>query len=247
VKQLQGRVAIVTGASSGLGRAIATAFAAEGAKVVLVARRAEVLEELAAAIRGQGGEALTVPTDVTQEPAVIALFARTVDTFGRVDIVVNNAGVPSKTPTEETTLADWREVMDVNLTAVFLVSREALKVMKAQGGGRIINMGSISAISPRPHSAAYTASKFAVEGLTRSLTLDGRAYGVVASVIQPGSTATNFVPGRPAGAGKSPEQYVMDPADVARIAVLMCTLPPEVNLFEATILPNHQRSFIGRG
>jgi NAD(P)-dependent dehydrogenase (short-subunit alcohol dehydrogenase family) len=247
MKQLQDRVAIVTGASSGLGKAIAEAFAAEGAKVVLAARRKEVLEQVAAGIRAKGGTALVVPTDVTQEPQVLALYAKTMDAYGRVDIVVNNAGVPTKTPTEDTTLEYWREVLNVNLTAAFLMSREAIKVMKPQGGGRIINMGSISAISPRPHSAAYTTSKFAIEGLTRALTYDGRAYGVVASVIHPGSTATNFVSGRPAGPGKTPQDYVMAPEDVARIAVLMCALPPEVNLFEATILPNNQRSFLGRG
>jgi NAD(P)-dependent dehydrogenase (short-subunit alcohol dehydrogenase family) len=247
MKQLQDRVAIVTGASSGLGKAIAEAFAVEGAKVVLAARRKAMLDQVAAGIGATGGNALAVPTDVTKEPEVLALFAKTMEAFGRVDIVVNNAGVPTKTPTEGITLDYWREVLDVNLTAAFLMSREAIKVMKQQGGGRIINMGSISAISPRPHSAAYTTSKFAIEGLTRSLTYDGRAYGVVASVIHPGSTATSFVGGRPAGPGKTPQDYVMAPEDVARIAVLMCALPPEVNLFEATILPNHQRSFLGRG
>jgi NAD(P)-dependent dehydrogenase (short-subunit alcohol dehydrogenase family) len=247
MKQLQDRVAIVTGASSGLGKAIAEAFAAEGAKTVLAARRKQVLDEVAAGIRAKGGTALAVPTDVTKEPEVLALFAETMEAFGRVDIIVNNAGVPTKTPTEEIALDYWREVLDVNLTAAFLMSREAIKVMKPQGGGRIINMGSISAISPRPHSAAYTTSKFAIEGLTRALTYDGRAYGIVASVIHPGSTATNFLGGRPAGPGKTPQDYVMAPQDVARIAVLMCALPPEVNLFEATILPNHQPSFLGRG
>jgi NAD(P)-dependent dehydrogenase (short-subunit alcohol dehydrogenase family) len=247
MKQLQERVAIVTGASSGLGKAIAEAFAVEAASVVLAARRQEVLEQVAAGIRANGGTALAVPTDVTQEPQVLALFAKTLEAFGRVDIVVNNAGVPTRIPTEDITLDYWRQVLDVNLTAAFLMSREAIKVMKPQGGGRIINMGSISAISPRPHSAAYTTSKFAIEGLTRALTYDGRAYGIVASVIHPGSTATNFLGGRPAGPGKTPQDYVMAPQDVARIAVLMCALPPEVNLFEATILPNHQPSFLGRG
>jgi NAD(P)-dependent dehydrogenase (short-subunit alcohol dehydrogenase family) len=247
MKQLDGRVAIVTGASSGLGKAIAEALAAEGAKVVLAARRPKVLEEVAAGIKAKGGNALVVPTDVTKEAEVIALFAKTVETYGRVDILVNNAGVPTATPTEEMTLKYWQEAIDVNLTAVFLCSREAIKVMKRQGGGRIINMGSISAIAPRRNSAAYTATKFAVEGLTRSLTYDGREYGVVASVIQPGSTATGFTGGRPPGPGKTPQEYLMDPADVARIAVLMCTLPPDVNLFEATILPNQQPSFLGRG
>lgn len=247
MKQLQDRVAIVTGASSGLGRAIAEAFAAEGAKVVLAARRKAVLDEVAAGISSAGGTAVAVPTDVTKEADVAALFAKSREAFGRVDILVNNAGVPTATPTEQMTLEQWQSAIDVNLTAVFLCSREALKVMKGQGGGRIINMGSISARSPRPNSAAYTATKFAIDGFTRSLTFDGRSYGVVASVIHPGSTATGFVPGRPAGPGPTAKDYVMSPHDVARIAVLMCTLPPEVNLFDATVLPNHQPSFIGRG
>jgi NAD(P)-dependent dehydrogenase (short-subunit alcohol dehydrogenase family) len=247
VKQLQDRVAIVTGASSGLGRAIAESFAAEGAKVVLAARRTAVLAEVAAGIAKAGGTALPVPTDVTKEADVTALFAKAKNAFGRVDILVNNAGVPTATPTEEMTLEYWQSVIDVNLTAVFLCSREAIRVMKGQGGGRIINMGSISARSPRPHAAAYTATKFAIDGFTRSLTFDGRAYGIVASVIHPGSTATGFMQGRPAGPGATPADYVMSPHDVARVAVLMCTLPPEVNLFDATVLPNHQPSFIGRG
>jgi NAD(P)-dependent dehydrogenase (short-subunit alcohol dehydrogenase family) len=247
VKQLQDRVAIVTGASSGLGRAIAEVFAAEGAKVLLAARRKEVLDEVATGIAKAGGTALAVPTDVTKEAEVVALFARAKSAFGRVDILVNNAGVPTAKPTEEMTLDYWQSAIDVNLTAVFLCSREAIKVMKGHGGGRIINMGSISARSPRPHAAAYTATKFAVDGLTRSLTMDGREHGIVASVIHPGSTATGFMQGRPAGPGATPKDYVMSPHDVARIAVLMCTLPPEVNMFDATILPNHQPSFIGRG
>lgn len=247
MKQLQDRVAIVTGANSGLGRAIAEAFAAEGAKVVLAARRKEVLDEVAAGIKAKGGVALAAPTDVTKEPEVIALFKTALDAFGGVNILVNNAGVAKGAPIEDLTLKTWQELIDVNLTAAFLCSREAVRTMKSRGGGRIINMASISSRAPRQHSAAYTTSKYAIEGLTRSLTLDGRAYGVVASVIHPGVVATGFTPGAKPGPGKTPQDYLMDPADVARIALLMCTLPPEVNLFDATILPNQQPSFLGRG
>ena len=247
MKPLQDRVAIVTGASSGFGRAIAEAFAAEGAKTVLVARRRPVLEEVARGIEEKGGRALVVPTDVTKEAEVIALFAKVTQAHGRVDILVNNAGFAIGIPIDEIPLQKWQELMDVNLNAVFLCSREAFKVMKKQGGGRIINMGSISAITPRRNSAAYSTSKFAVEGLTRSLTYDGREYGIVASVIQPGAAATGFTKGRLPGPGKTPDDYLMSSDDVARVAVLMCTLPPEVNLFEATILPNRQPSFLGRG
>lgn len=247
MKQLQDRVAVVTGASNGLGRGIAEKFASEGAKVVLVARRKEALDEVAGGIARSGGTAIAAPTDVTKEAEVLALFDRVRKEFGRVDILVNNAGVPNFTPTEDISLAQWQSIIDVNLTAVFLCSREALKIMKRQGGGRIINMGSISAWSARNHAIGYNATKAAVEGITRSLTLDGRAYGVVASVIHPGAASSSFTGGRPPGPGATPQDYLMSPEHVARVALLMCTLPPEVNLFDATILPNHQLSFIGRG
>lgn len=247
MKQLQDRVAVVTGASSGLGRAIAEMFATEGAKVVLAARRKAVLDEIVAGIEKRGGTALAVAADVTKEADVVALFKATTDKFGRVDVLVNNAGVPNFKPTEEMSLADWQAIVDLNLTAAFLCSREALRVMKPQGGGRIVSMGSISAWSARAHAIGYNSTKAALEGLTRSLTLDGRAYGVVASIIHPGAAATGFTQGRQPGAGATPQEYLMSPDHIARVAVLMCALPPEVNLFDATVLPNHQPSFIGRG
>ena len=251
-KQLESKVAIVTGASNGIGRAIAEMYAAEGAKTVLVARRAEVLEEVAAGIRKNGGEALPVPTDVTQEAAIEALFAKTVKTYGRLDVVVNNAGVATNKPTEEITLQYWKEVMDINITAAFLCSRAAIRIMKDQKpqGGRIINMGSISAKTPRPDSIPYTTSKFAIQGMTHQLTQDGRKYNIVASIIHPGATLSGFTSGRgrtKSGAGDTPQDYVMAAEDVAKVAVLMAALPPEVNLYEATILPNQMRSFISRG
>ena len=247
MKELDGRVAIVTGASSGLGRGIAEKLAGAGAKVVLAARRKDVLDQIAADIKRDGGAALAVPTDVTKEADVVALFKKACGAFGRVDILVNNAGVPNFKPTEEMSLADWQAIVDLNLTAVFLCSREALKVMKGQGGGRIINMGSISAWSARANAIGYNSTKAAVEGLTRSITLDGRNYGVVASIVHPGAAATGFTQGRAPGAGTTPQEYLMSPEHVARVVLLMCTLPPEVNLFDATILPNQQPSFIGRG
>ena len=190
MQELEGRVAIVTGASSGLGRAIAEKLANTGAKVVLAARREEVLDQIAAEIKRKGGAALAVPTDVTKEAEVVALFKKAHDAFGRVDILVNNAGVPNFKPTEEMSLADWQAIVDLNLTAVFLCSREALRIMKGQGGGRIVNMGSISAWSARSNAIGYNSTKAAVEGLTRSITLDGRNYGVVASIVHPGAAAT---------------------------------------------------------
>jgi NAD(P)-dependent dehydrogenase (short-subunit alcohol dehydrogenase family) len=251
-RQLEDKVAIVTGASSGLGKAIAETFAAEGAKTVLAARRKEVLEEIAAAINGKGETAFVVAADVTKEADVARLFAETKRAFGRVDIVVNNAGVPSATPIDEMTLQYWNEVLAVNLTGPFLVSREAVKMMKAQQpqGGRIVNIGSVSQKTPRPDSMAYTATKHALQGMTHQLTMDGRKYGVVASIIHPGATLSSFSARRgrtKAGPGTGPDDYIMAGEDVARVAVLMCALPPEVNLYESTILPNNMRSFIGRG
>ncbi len=250
--QLQDRVAIVTGASNGIGRAIAEMFAGEGARTVLAARRVEMLDEVASGIRSRGGEALAAPTDLTQEEQIVALFATAIKTYGRLDILVNNAGVATHVNTEEISLAYWREVLDINITAAFLCCREAISIMKNQTpqGGRIINVGSVSAKTPRPDSLPYTTTKFAIQGMTHQLTVDGRKYGVVASIIHPGATLSSFTTRRgrtKAGPGATPEDYVMAAEDVAKVAVLMAALPPEVNLYEATILPNHMRSFIGRG
>jgi NAD(P)-dependent dehydrogenase (short-subunit alcohol dehydrogenase family) len=250
--QLKGKIAIVTGASNGIGRGIAETFAAEGATTVLVARRAALLDEVAAGIRGKRGEALAVPADLTQEEAVVALFAKVRQAFGRLDVLVNNAGIATHMNTEDITLQYWREAIDINLTAAFLCAREAIRIMKAQTpqGGRIVNIGSVSAKTPRPDSLPYTATKFALQGMTHQLTMDGRKHNIVASIIHPGATLSSFTTRRgrtKSGPGEKPDDYVMAAEDVARVAVLMCALPGEVNLYEATILPNHMRSFIGRG
>jgi NAD(P)-dependent dehydrogenase (short-subunit alcohol dehydrogenase family) len=250
--QLQGKIAIVTGASNGIGRGIAEVFAAEGAKTVLAARRGNLLEEIAAGIKARGGEALPVAADLTSEDAVTALFATVHKTYGRLDVLVNNAGIATHRNTEDITLAYWREALDINITAAFLCAREAIRMMKAQTprGGRIINIGSVSAKTPRPDSLPYTVTKFGLQGMTHQLTMDGRKYNIVASIIHPGATLSSFTTRRgrmTAGAGETSEDYVMTAEDVARVAVLMASLPPEVNLYEATILPNHMRSFIGRG
>jgi len=251
-KPLTDRVAVVTGASNGIGRGIAEGLAAAGAKTVLAARRTQLLDEVAHGIRDAGGTALPVTTDVTREDQVIRLFQTARDSFGRVDVLVNNAGVPTHIPIEDITLQYWQEVLDVNLTAAFLCAREAVRLMKDQSpqGGRIINIGSVSAKTPRPDSLPYTATKFALQGMTHQLTMDGRKYGVVASIVHPGATLSSFSTRRgrtKPGPGATPDDYVMAAEDVAKVVVLMCSLPPEVNLYEATILPNHMRSFIGRG
>jgi NAD(P)-dependent dehydrogenase (short-subunit alcohol dehydrogenase family) len=251
-KDLKGKIAIVTGASHGIGRGIAETFAAAGARTVLVARRAALLAEVAAGITAKGGEALPLPADLTREDEIVALFATVHKTFGRLDVLVNNAGIATHRETEEISLDYWRAALDINITAPFLCSREAIRIMKAQTsqGGRIINIGSVSAKTPRPDSLPYTVTKFGLQGMTHQLTMDGRKHNIVASIIHPGATLSSFTTRRgrtKAGAGERPEDYVMTPEDVAKVAVLMAALPAEVNLYEATILPNHMRSFIGRG
>jgi NAD(P)-dependent dehydrogenase (short-subunit alcohol dehydrogenase family) len=241
--QLQDRIAVITGASTGIGQSIAAAFAAEGAKTVLASRSREKLEVAANEIRGAGGSVRVVPTDVTAEDEIIDLFRQTLDWFGRVDILVNNAGVSKGAPTEELSLEVWQQVLGVNLTGAFLCSREAFKIMKAQRSGRIINIGSVSAKVPRPNSAPYTTSKFGLEGLTRSLALDGRAYGIAASIIHPGNTATPIWQGREEIARR---EGVMSPDDLARVAVTIAALPSEVNMLESIVLPVSM-PFVGRG
>jgi NAD(P)-dependent dehydrogenase (short-subunit alcohol dehydrogenase family) len=251
-RQLQDKIAIVTGASNGIGRGIAETFAAEGAKTVLVARRGDLLHEVAKGIEVEGGVALPVPTDLTKEDQVVALFDRAVKTYGRLDVLVNNAGISTHKNTEDITLQYWNEALAINITAAFLCSREAIRIMKAQTpqGGRIINIGSVSAKTPRPDSLPYTTTKFGLQGMTHQLTMDGRKHNIVASIIHPGATLSSFTTRRgraTAGPGATADDYVMAAEDVAKVAVLMAALPGEVNLYEATILPNHMRSFIGRG
>jgi NAD(P)-dependent dehydrogenase (short-subunit alcohol dehydrogenase family) len=241
---LSDKVSIVTGASTGIGRSIALAFAREGANVVLAARRREKLEQLAAEITAAGGSALVVPTDVTSEADVIELFRQTVQSHGRVDILVNNAGTAVGKPTDEMTLAEWSKVIDCNVTGAFLCSREAFKLMKPRRSGRILNIGSISAKMPRPNAAPYTSSKYALEGLTHSLAVDGRQYGIAASVLQPGNVVSEIWGNRTEYVKN--KEGMMPTEDLARIAVLMVTLPTDINLYQALVLPITQ-PFLGRG
>lgn len=238
--RLKDRIAIVTGASTGIGRSVARALAAEGARVVVAARSADKLAALVAEVTAAGGQALAVPTDVTDEGQVIALFAACAGAFGTPDILVSNAGIADHTPSTELTLARWDEVIATNLTSAFLCGREALRAMT--GGGRIIHVGSISAKVPRQNTAAYTASKFGLEGLTRSMALDGREKGIAVSILHPGSTTSSLVP----GITDQPRPGSMNPDDVARLVVLMASLPGDVNLYESIILPVGM-PFLGRG
>ena len=243
MEALTGRVAVITGGNSGIGKAVAKAYAAAGAKVVLAARRAEQLREVADQIKRSGGAALAIPTDITKEPAVAALFAETMAAHGRVDVLINNAGTASREPADELPLESWQRVIDTNLTGAFLCAREAFRIMKRQKQGRIINIGSVSAKVPRPNTIAYAATKFGLEGVTRALALEGREHGILVSILHPGNTVSSL--GRPAQIGTVPEGR-MEAEDLAQVAVLMATLPHEVNMLEALVLPRTM-PFLGRG
>lgn len=243
MKQLLDRVAVITGASAGIGRATAAAFAAEGARVVLAARNSDKLVEAAEEIQAAGGTVLVVQTDVTSESDVANLFRQTGEVFGRVDVLVNNAGVSVSAAPDELSLEDWRKVLDVNLTGAFLCSREALRMMMPHRSGRILNIGSVSAKVPRSHSAAYAASKFGLEGLTRSLALDAREFGIAVSILQPGNTESELWRGREETAQL---EGVMPAQELARVAVLMAALPPGINFLEGVVLPVSM-PFLGRG
>ncbi len=241
MSKLAGRVAVITGASSGIGEACARAFAAEGASLVLAARREARLNALVAELQARA-QAIAQVTDCTVETDVEALFRAADARFGRVDLLVNAAGIADHTPTHSITLARFRAVMDANLTSAFLCSRAAFIRMIAQKRGRIINIGSISAKIPRPHNIAYAASKFGLEGMTRALALDGRAHGITASILHPGSTITELMPGM---ADRAPEDS-MQASEIAAIALLMACLPDATNLIEALAFPIGQ-PFLGRG
>ena len=239
---LEGRVAVITGASSGIGEACALAFAAKGARVVLAARRAERLSALVERVESAGGEALAVATDVTDEAAVDNLFAQAVERFGTVDVLINNAGIADSTPVDEMPLATWHKVIETNLTSAFLCSRAAFRAMIGKGRGRIVNIGSISARVPRENSPAYAASKFGLDGLTRSLAIDGRKHNIAASIFHPGIVATENAP----GAVKLPEDIAARPEDIAAVIVHMCDIPDHLNFYEGMVV-QIDLPFLGRG
>ena len=239
------RIAVVTGAGSGIGAAAVHALAADGWSVVLAGRRREALEAV--------GHGLAVPTDVTDEASVRALLDRVVQEHGRLDLLVNNAGSfgPAREP-DEITLREWQEVVAVNLTGVFLCSREAFRVMRTQSpqGGRIINNGSISAQVPRPLSAAYTASKSAVTGLTKSLSLDGRPYDIACGQLDVGNAATDMTDRMAAGVrqadGSVRPEPRMDVEGVGRAVAYMASLPLDANVANLTVHATTM-PFVGRG
>jgi NAD(P)-dependent dehydrogenase (short-subunit alcohol dehydrogenase family) len=249
---LNAKVAIVTGAGSGIGRAVALALAGEGYSVGLVGRRADALTETAR-LAGAGAKMLVLPADVADAEAVRKLFDTTVEHFGRVDVLFNNAGRGAPAvPIDELALDVWRQVVDVNLHGAYYCAREAFRVMKGQTprGGRIINNGSISAQTPRPHSAPYTATKHAITGLTKSCALDGRPFDICCGQIDIGNAATEMTSRMQNGVlqanGTTAVEPTMDVANVARAVVYMASLPLDANVLTLTVMAT-KMPLVGRG
>jgi NAD(P)-dependent dehydrogenase (short-subunit alcohol dehydrogenase family) len=245
------KVAIVTGASAGIGEAAGVALVKAGWKVAFAARRADLLEKIVAACGA--GNALAVATDVAKLESVKALFAKTVDKFGRLDLLFNNAGMGAPpVPMDELPYEKWKEVVDVNLNGMFLCAQEAFRRFKQQNpqGGRIINNGSISAHAPRPFSVAYTSTKHAVTGLTKCISLDGRAHDICASQIDIGNAATpmteRMLKGVPQPNGTSMVEPRMDVQHVADAVVYMAGLPKESNVLTMTVMAT-KMPYVGRG
>ncbi len=247
------KVAIVTGAGSGIGKAVATAMLKAGYKVALAGRRQELLEKAVQEAGVTKDNALVVATDVANPESVRALFARTKAAFGRLDVLFNNAGVGAPPINmEDLTFEQWKNVVDINLTGVFLCTQEAIKLMKDQmpRGGRIINNGSISAHAPRPNSAPYTATKHAITGLTKSTSLDGRKYDIACSQIDIGNAGTEMAArmatGVPQANGQIAVEPLMDVTHVASSVVYMASLPLDANVQFMTVMAT-KMPFVGRG
>jgi NAD(P)-dependent dehydrogenase (short-subunit alcohol dehydrogenase family) len=245
----QGKVAIITGAGSGIGRAVAIEMAAAGFSIALAGRRVAELEKTAAMA---GGDMHVIPTDVRQPDSVRALFAGTREKFGRLDVLFNNAGVNTGTPFEDLSYEQWCEVVNVNLTGSFLCAQAAFRMMKSQQpqGGRIINNGSISAYVPRPHSAPYSSTKHAITGLTRSISLDGRAYNIACGQIDIGNAGKEMT-GEPGSASLQPNGQMvveprMDAKHIGEAVVYMAGLPLDANVQFMTVMATTM-PYIGRG
>ncbi|MGF6395305.1 SDR family oxidoreductase [Pseudomonas plecoglossicida] len=247
------KIALVTGAGSGIGRAVALALQADGFSLVLAGRRAEPLQALAEHIRAAGGEALAVPTDVRDEQSVAQLFATVEEVHGRLDVIFNNAGINAPAvPVDELPLENWRNLMATNVDGVFLCARAAFGLMRRQQpqGGRIINNGSISAHSPRPFTAPYTASKHAVLGITKALALDGRPYGIVCSQVDIGNALTELSERMTRGVrqanGDIAAEPMLDVRHVADAVRYIAALPLDANVLNMTVMASNM-PFVGRG
>jgi NAD(P)-dependent dehydrogenase (short-subunit alcohol dehydrogenase family) len=249
------KIALVTGAGTGVGKAVAVALAKAGYNLVLAGRRKEPLDETAAAINATGSQALVAPTDVAKRDQVVALFDKVKSSFGRLDVLFNNAGIGAPpVPLEDLPFETWQNVVAVNLTGMFLCTQEAIKIMKAQSprGGRIINNGSISAHAPRPFSVAYTSTKHAVTGLTKSTSLDCRQYGICCGQVDIGNAATPLTERMVQGDGvlQANGSKMIEPrmeADhVGDAVVYMASLPLDTNVLFMTVMANTM-PFVGRG
>jgi NAD(P)-dependent dehydrogenase (short-subunit alcohol dehydrogenase family) len=238
---LEGHVVIVTGGTRGIGLAIAQAVLSEGARVLITGRSQTSVDEGLAKLGPANAHGIAA--DVASEPDTVAVFEKALALFGKVNAVVNNAGIARAGAIENLRLKDFQMVMDTNLTGAFLYSREAFRVMKNNGGGRILNIGSISSQVPRFGSVPYTTSKFGLQGMTRALAVEGRELGIMVSCLHPGNVYTDIWDNAPASVINEPK---MDVADIARVAVLMLSMPANATIIDATVLDPRQ-PFLGRG
>lgn len=241
--KLDDKVALVTGASRTIGKAIAVALAREGAKLVVAARTPETLNATAEIIRETGSEALVVPTDVRSEEQIENLFKKTMEHYGQLDILVNNAGIFASAPFDKFPTEKWDDVITTNLRAAFLCSRAAFRIMKAQGGGRIIIIGSVSASRVRSETVSYNSAKFGLVGLTHTIALEGRDHNITCGILHPGVVIRDDMPEH---IKKDKSIASMSSEEVAATAVFMACQPPHVNILELVQLPKDQ-PYLGRG
>lgn len=240
--RLEKKVALITGANRGIGRGIAEGFAREGASLIITARNADMLDTVARSISNLGSDVLAIPADVTDETQIKEVFRKAMERFERLDILINNAGIFDGGPIDKLSVETWDRVMAVNLRGPFLCTREAFRVMKKQGGGRIINVGSISAQRVRPQSAPYSTTKHGLWGLTQVVALEGREYGISCSCIHPGNTDVETL----AETRRQLKEPVMPVEELVPAVIAMAALPPDINMLEAIVLPVDQL-YIGRG
>ena len=238
--QLEGKVSLVTGSAHGIGKAIALGLARQGSDMVLGDKDVDGLKAVETPMLSMGVKVETVPTDVTSEAAIEALFARTMERFGRLDVLINNAGVFGAAPIDEMSTETWDRLISTDLRAPFLCTRAAFRIMKKQGGGRIVNIGSISAHRVRSNNAAYSAAKFGLVGLTHTAALEGRQYGICCGVLHPGEVFHESMP------MEMQKQPGMTTDEIAAAAVYMACQPPGVNVLEM-IQMNPQQLYVGRG